>query len=186
MNRRTFLESTVGIVLIGSLAGCTGSGESTGTLATYVSDQPGDIDDFESCVVTITEIRIKPVDGELIRESVDDVQADLVQLQGNARKLVDESELAEGEYEHVHLSISDVDATLAGGGEAMVDTAGEAGLKFQTFVIDGEQSETFEVRAGETTTFTADFMPVKQGQTNRYILKPVADEVRIVYGVPEG
>lgn len=156
-------------------------GGNTGTLATYVSDQPGDIDDFESCVVTITEVRIKPADGEPITKSVDSVEADLVTLQGNQQKLVDKSDLAAGEYEYVHLSISNVEATLTGGGSANVMTAGEAGLKFQTFVVEGEQSETFEIRAGETASFTADFTPIEQGKTGRYVLKPVADEVRVVY-----
>lgn len=186
MKRRTFVRSAAGISAITAIAGCSGTdGGDTGTFATYVSDQPGDISDFETCIVTITEIRIQPVDGETIMKSVDNVEADLVELQGDKQKLVDESELAEGEYEHVQLAISNVDATLAEGGEATVDTAGEAGLKFQSFVIDGEQSDTFEIRAGETASFTADFTPVKQGKTNRYILKPVADEVRVVYGTPE-
>lgn len=156
-------------------------GGNTGTLATYVSDQPGDIGDFESCVVTITEVRIKPADGEPITKSVDSVEADLVTLQGNQQKLVDKSDLAAGEYEYVHLSISNVEATLTGGDSANVMTAGEAGLKFQTFVVEGEQSETFEIRPGETASFTADFTPIKQGKTGRYVLKPVADEVRVVY-----
>jgi hypothetical protein len=41
-------------------------GNDSGILATRVTDQPGDIDDFESCVVTITAIRLKPAedDGE--------------------------------------------------------------------------------------------------------------------------
>ena len=51
----------------------------------------------------------------------------------------------------------------------------------RVFVVDGEQSESFEVREGETTGFTADFTPVKQGQTNEYVLKPVADEVTVSY-----
>lgn len=185
MNRRTFLRSAVGAGAAASLAGCTGSAGSTGTLATYVSDQPGDIGDFESCIVTITEVRIQPVDGESITESVDDVRADLVELQGDARELVTESELADGEYESVQLSISAVDATLTDGEEATVDTAGEAGLKFQTFVVDGEQSETFEIRTGETASFTADFTPVRQGQTNRYVLRPVAEEVSVAYETPQ-
>jgi hypothetical protein len=156
-------------------------GESTGTLATHVSDQPGDIGDFESCIVTISEVRIKPADGEAITRSVDDVEADLVKLQGDKQKLIDESELEEGEYSYVHLDVSNVDTTLADGDEANVDTAGEAGLKFQTFTIDGEQSDTFEIRSGETASFTADFMPVKGGQSGRYVLKPVADEVTVTY-----
>lgn len=187
MNRRNYLEATAGIATatILPLTGCLGGGGSTGTFATYVSDQPGDIGDFESCIVTISEIRIKPVEGEVITKSVEDVKADLVKLQGDKQQLVEQSELGESEYTYVHLDISNVDATLEDGDEANVDTAGDAGLKFETFTVDGEQMDTFEIRSGETTSFTADFMPVKQGQSGGYVLKPVADEVTVVYGDAE-
>lgn len=187
MNRREYLKSTAGIATAGifPLAGCMGSGGSTGTFATFVSDQPGDIADFESCIVTISEIRIKPVDGEVVTKSVDDAKADLVELQGDKQQLVDESELEADEYAYVHLDVSNVEATLDGGDEANVDTAGDAGLKFETFTVDGEQMDTFEIRSEETTSFTADFMPVKQGQSGGYVLKPVADEVTVVYGDAE-
>lgn len=184
MNRREYLKSTAGIATAGifPLTGCMGSGGSTGTFATFVSDQPGDIADFESCIVTISEIRIKPVDGEVVTKSVDDAKADLVELQGDKQQLVDESELEADEYAYVHLDVSNVEATLDGGDEANVDTAGDAGLKFETFTVDGERVDTFEIRSEETTSFTADFMPVKQGQSGGYVLKPVADEVTVVYG----
>lgn len=184
MRRREYLRTTAGIAATSTLplAGCMGGDGGTGTFATYVSDQPGDIGDFESCVVTISEIRIEPVDGEVVTKSVDDVTADLVELQGDEQQLVAESELAEGEYAYVHLAVSNVDATLDGGESANVDTAGDAGLKFETFTVGGERSETFEMRSGETTSFTADFTPVKQGQSGGYVLKPVADEVTVVYG----
>lgn len=184
MDRRQYLRVAAGSAAVTnlSLAGCLGGGDgTTGTLATYVSDQPGDIGDFQTCVVTITEIRIKPADGEVIRRSVDDVQADLVKLQGEQQKLVDRSALEPGAYEYVHLGISNVEATLKDGSEATVDTAGEAGLKFQTFTVEGERSETFEIRADQTASFTADFTPVKRGKTGRYVLKPVADEVTVTY-----
>lgn len=144
-----------------------------------MSDRPGDIGDFESLVVTVSEVRIRPADGELVTESVDGVTADLTELRGDAQKLVAESELETGEYEHVHLGISAVEGTLSDGSEASVDTAGEAGLKFQTFVVDGEESETFEIRADETASFTADFTPVEQGGSGSYVLKPVVDEVTV-------
>ncbi|WP_348613582.1 DUF4382 domain-containing protein [Halobaculum rarum] len=183
MNRREYLRSTAGLAAMGTvgLAGCMGGSGGTGTLATHVSDQPGDIGDFESLVVTVSEVRIQPADGELITESVDDVTADLTKLQGDKQKLVAQSELEPGDYEHVHLGISNVEGTLSDGSEASVDTAGEAGLKFQTFVVDGEESETFEIRADETASFTADFTPVKQGGSGSYLLRPVADEVTVTY-----
>ena len=184
MRRREYLIAASGAVLGTGLAGCLGgngdggSGDSTGTLATRVTDQPGDIADFESCVVTVTEIRVKPSesgatkDGETAtkteaaeaagaddeemdsdgegeaRIDVDDAEADLVELQDEKTELVSEAELETGEYEYLKLEVSDVDAELSGGGEAEVDTPGNAPLKFD---------ESFEVRAGTRTVFTADF-----------------------------
>ncbi|MEM4780284.1 MAG: DUF4382 domain-containing protein [Halalkalicoccus sp.] len=80
MKRRRYIETTGATVVGGLLAGCsaTGSDEpseetdeangsdgepgdaATGTLSTSVTDQPVDIDDFESCVVTIEGIWVKP------------------------------------------------------------------------------------------------------------------------------
>ena len=179
MRRREYLVTTGGVVAASALAGCTGG--STGKLATRVTDQPGDIADFESCVVTITEIRIKPStdDGEGEDEpdgeetyDVDDVEADLVQLQNGNTQLVDEEEIETGEYEYLKLAVSDVDATLEDGGDADVSTPGDAPLKFD---------QSFEVREDQRTVFTADFTPVKQGQSGGYVLQPVADGTQVDY-----
>jgi hypothetical protein len=64
-NRRAYLKSVgaVGAVGMVGLSGCSGgsdgSTDATGTLTTEVTDQPGDIADFESCLVTITGIWLK-------------------------------------------------------------------------------------------------------------------------------
>ena len=72
LNRRTYLKAA-GIAATGTvgLAGCAGTASATGTLATQVTDQPGDIADFESCVVTIQGIWVKPSGGD------DDTDEDL-------------------------------------------------------------------------------------------------------------
>jgi hypothetical protein len=73
-DRRTYLRATTAAVAgaIG-LTGCLGlgdgggggGGDETGTLATRVTDDPGDIEDFESCVVTIVGYWLGPApDGE--------------------------------------------------------------------------------------------------------------------------
>ncbi len=92
MNRRSYLSGTGAAIAAGLLAGCSsdsgsedgsnntdGSNDTSettyGTLATLVTDQPTDIDDFESCVVTLQGIWIKPAGGEEtatpVTESVD-------------------------------------------------------------------------------------------------------------------
>lgn len=171
--RREYLRTVAGSTVVGSalLAGCTGSG-GTGTLATRVSDQPGAISDFESCVVTISEVRVKPVDGELVTKDVEETDADLTELQGEASALVDEVELDAGEYEYLQLGISGTEATLQDGSSATVEVPGEAPLKFE---------KSFEIRADERTVFTADFTPVRAGASGRYVLQPVADEVTVSY-----
>ncbi|MFD1597909.1 DUF4382 domain-containing protein [Halobellus rarus] len=65
LNRRTYLKAA-GIAAAGTvgLAGCAGTASATGTLATQVTDQPGDIADFESCVVAIQGIWLKPSEGD--------------------------------------------------------------------------------------------------------------------------
>lgn len=75
IKRREYLKLTGGLAAAGSvtgLAGCLG-GSATGTLATRVKDQPGDIDDFESCVVTLEGMWLKPRDGD--DEEDDDAEA---------------------------------------------------------------------------------------------------------------
>lgn len=191
MRRREYIIATSGAALGTTVAGCLGGGGSTGTLATQVTDQPGDIGDFESCVVTITEIRARPStdDGATDTEGtemeddaeddereesydVDDAEADLVELQDGETELVAEQEVETGEYDYLKLIVSGVEATLSDGGDAEVTTPGEAPLKFD---------RSFEIRSDSRTVFTADFTPVKRGQAGGYILQPVADGTGVSY-----
>ncbi len=205
--RRSYLKATgaVGLAGITGLAGCSG-GTATGTLATSVKDAPGDIDDFESCVVTIqgfwlkegsdddteaddsddstaTEEGVTTQDEEDVDQSDDRTyyeydeaqEADLVQLQNGDTKLVDEREVETGTYAFLQLDVSGVDATLSGGESAEVVTPGNAPLQFK---------ESFEIRADQRTTFTADFTPVQRG-TQGYILQPVASGTEVSYEATE-
>ncbi|WP_336345612.1 DUF4382 domain-containing protein [Halalkalicoccus ordinarius] len=283
MERRQYIKATGAAVTGSLLAGCaaggskdaadegdanddgeeSGSGESgTGTLATSVTDQPVDIDDFESCVVTVDGIWVKPAnadeegdenetdddgsdedetdenvtdedepeepevdayeghdhgpdDGSDTNETAGDdgenaaddegdenetagddgtgdapdesggryyvefdepQEADLVRLQGVNTQLIDETELAVGEYRFLQLNVSGVEGTLADGGEAEVKTPGNAPLQFQ---------HSFEIRADEVTRFIADFAPVRLGRGNRYLIKPVATGTQVLYGDEE-
>jgi len=64
VSRRTYLQAT-GAAALGAagLAGCVG--RATGTLATRVTDQPADIGDFESLVVTVQGIWLGPEGAEI-------------------------------------------------------------------------------------------------------------------------
>jgi hypothetical protein len=201
-DRRTYLK-TAGIVAAGTvgLAGCSGTASATGTLATQVTDQPGDIADFESCVVTMQGLWIKSAEGDdataqegtitdsetIVEQEEGDIdesdgreyhefddpqEADLVELQNGNTDLIDERELDVGTYEFLQLDVTGVEGVLAEGDEAEVDTPGGAPLQFK---------HPFEIREEEVTTFTGDFTPVRRGQTERYLLQPVAQGTEVTY-----
>lgn len=184
VDRRTYLAAmgvaTGGVV---GLAGCTGDG-STGTLATQVTDQPGDISDFESCIVTIVGTWLAPEDADAGDEEDEDPadreyheydeaqEADLVDLQNGNTQLVDEQDLDAATYESLQLDVDGVDATLEDGSTTTVEVPGEAPLTF---------NQQFYVREDTRTVFTADFTPVERGQTDTYVLQPVPEGITIQY-----
>jgi len=176
MERRTLL-GTVGASTLAALGGCLSSiaGASSGTLATRVSDDPGDIEDFESCVVTVTEVHVMPAGEDAAEpETIDvtDGDVDLTEVKGDESQLVSEADLEVGEYDWLRVKVDgDVDATLADGGDAEVKVPSN-GLKLE---------KAFEIREGETTTFTADFTPVKRGNQNSYNIQPVTQAVTVTY-----
>ena len=185
MDRRTYLAATgTATAGIAGLAGCVG-GDESGTLATQVTDQPGDIADFESCIVTIVGMWLGTDDAEAGDEDEDEEPsgreyheydepqtADLVELQGENTQLVDERELDPESYEFLQLDTDGIDATLEDGESAEVSVPGEAPLTF---------NEPFEIREETRTTFTADFTPVRRGQAGGYILQPVAQGTTVGY-----
>jgi hypothetical protein len=174
MNRRHFLRTTAGIATTttAGLAGCLGSAAATGTLATRVSDRPGDIGDFESCVVTVTGVRVEPTDGEPATHEVSPADLDLTDLTGERSALVSELELDVGTYESLQLQVSETTGTLKDGTTPDVSVPGSAPLTFQ---------HQFEIRESQRTTFTADVVPVRAGGSGKYLLKPVAEEVQVSY-----
>lgn len=200
-SRRDYLRATGGLAAAGvtGLAGCLGGG-ATGTLATQVTDQPGDIGDFDSCVVTVIGIWVtsgsedeedgeETADGDGEGTTVDESdareyhefddpqEADLVQLQDGNTSLLGEHELETGTYAFVQLDVTGVDATLSDGGDATVDTPGEAPLQFK---------QSFDIREDTRTVFTADFTPVRRGQSGSYLLQPVARGTSVEYESTEG
>ena len=202
LDRRSYLAG-LGAAGVAGIAGCNRGGVAaqTGTLATAVTDQPGDIADFESCVVTIVGVWLGPAsetdsedggaENETDDSSADDAEtedgeesgreylefdepqeADLVELQGDNTQLVDERELAVGEHSYLQLDTDGVEATLENGESATVEVPGNAPLKFNA---------SFEIRANTRTVFTADFTPVKRGRSGSYNLQPVASGVTVEY-----
>ena len=191
VSRRAYLTAA-GATAAGmsGLAGCAFLGAATGTLATRVTDQPGDIGDFESCVVTIVGMWLGPEGAEAgdegdaepagreYYEYNEPQYADLVELQGDETQLVDQREIEVAGYEFLQLDVDGIDATLEDGESATVAVPGEAPLTFR---------ERFEIREDTRTTFTADFTPVRRGGTGEYVLQPVAEGTTVSYeGVDDG
>lgn len=166
------VAGTTSIAAVGALAGCAGA-DATGTLATRVSDQPGDIEDFDSLRITIEAVWVTPTDGERERHAFDSpTTVDLTEVVGEASELVGEVELDSGEYETLQLDVTETDAILANGGDTQVDVPGDAPLTFNV---------GFEIRSEERTAFTADFTPVKRGGAGGYVLQPVPSEIVVTY-----
>lgn len=175
MERRSFLGAA-GASTLAAFAGCMGSltGGSTGTLATRVSDRPGDIEDFEECIVTVTEVDVMPADADETETiDVEDGAVDLTEVKGEKSQLVSEADLETGDYDWLRVKLDgSVDATLAESGESATVKVPSESLKL---------NKAFEIREGQTTTFTADFTPVKRGQGSTYNIMPVSEEVTVSY-----
>lgn len=143
MKRRTMLRVAGGPTATTAPAGCSLGGGSTGTLEARASDQPGDIGDFETLQLRVTELLPKPADGDRTTVDIDDATIDLTELQGDASTGLGTVELEPGEYEFLQLRVGEVvAATLSDGGEATVTTPGEAPLTFE---------QAYEIREGGTT-----------------------------------
>jgi hypothetical protein len=207
LNRRSYLQAT-GVAAAGmvGLAGCSETASATGTLATQVTDQPGDIADFESCVVTIQGIWVKPGEGgdgtettNTVTESTAGTSTDVVEQEEGD---VDESD--DREY-HEFDEAQEADLVeLQNGNTELIDERELEAGRYEFLQLDvtdvagvldgGEEADVdtpggaplqfkhpFEIREDQVTTFTGDFTPVKRGQTGRYLLQPVAQGTSVEY-----
>ncbi|ELZ54098.1 MULTISPECIES: DUF4382 domain-containing protein [Halorubrum] len=95
VDRRTYLRAT-GVAALGSvgLAGCVG--RATGTLATWVTDQPADIGDFESLVVTVEGFWLGPEGAEPESDDGDADGNETDDADGNETDDADGNETASG------------------------------------------------------------------------------------------
>jgi hypothetical protein len=129
MDRRTFVKAVSGLVGTSALAG-SGAGSNTSTLATPVSDQPGDIADFDRLLVAISGVRVKPAAEEELQEIDADTKVDLTELPGEASPLVNETDVDAGTCEFPQLVAEATDAVLSDGESATVHAPGDVPLKF--------------------------------------------------------
>jgi hypothetical protein len=195
--RRQFAAALVALMLV--TAGCSGfggpgdggepgdgtSGDATGSITFYISDQPGAIDDFEHLNVTVTRVGFhrtnasaegdvdgNETDGVEDDESgwqeyeVDDRTVDLTRLQGANATALEEFEVRNGTYDRVFIHVDEVDGTLTDGSSA------EVKLPSSKLRLDQE----FVVGNNESVDFVYDINVVKRGNSGKYNIKPVAGE----------
>lgn len=161
------------------LAEC--SGESGATLATPATDQPADVDDFESSVVSLAGLWLATAeaddgdgaDGPQYYDYDDTEPADLDERQEEATTLVDEGPLAAAMYDSPQIDDTGVDAPLNDGSEGSVDMPGGVPNSF---------NEAFGVCEDAHPSVTADITPVNQGQAGEDVCQPVPRATAAPYG----
>ena len=213
LDRRTYLQAT-GAAALGAtgLAGCVG--RATGTLATQVTDQPADIGDFESLVVTVEGFWLGPEGAEPDEEDAAGNESDADDSEtadGNET----ESDDADGEgdapdgreyFEFDKPQEADL-VELQNGETQLIDerelqTGEYPYLQLDVSSADGtltdgsdaavdlpgnaplKFNEAFEIRENARTTFTADFAPVLRGN-GRYLLRPIPSGIEVEYETDE-
>ena len=116
-----------------------------------------------------------PESGRQYIEFDEPVEADLVLLQDGETELISEDyELSIGTYKFLQLDISEVRGILQENEEVepTIETPGNAPMQFNT---------EFEIRPGKRTVFTADVAPVRRGQTDNYLIRPVPRGISVTY-----
>lgn len=173
MRRRDFLRTTGLAASGGALAGCPGRSPETGLLVTRLGDQTGPLDRFESCTLTIPELRVLSAadatetedhQGAELLFSIDGASVDLVELAGGGTTLAFEQELMTGRYAYLKLAVGRIDAMLVDGRDVIVETPDDGPLKVAL---------PFEVSADEPTVVTAGLGLAERGAETSYELRLV-------------
>ncbi|MFW5918605.1 MAG: DUF4382 domain-containing protein [Halanaeroarchaeum sp.] len=181
IGRRKFLA--VGGALATTLvAGCSGDSTGTGEFRLLISDQPTDIDDFESLDVTLSSARVfradddeelttgvvnetstETEDGEgFVEFDLDSVTVDLTQVKGDRAVSVLEDELEEGRYSGIELRVASAEGVVDG--EDVEVTVPSDRLRI---------IKPFEIGADEELSFVFDINVVQKGPADGYNLLPV-------------
>ena len=139
-----------------------------GNFAFLISDEPNDIDDFESLNVTISGVRLQPAGSLKQLEFTPDIKTvDLTQLQGEQSQEIWRGDVPAGQYSHVVIYVSEVKGRLKSTGQIV-----EVKLPSNKLQI----STPFEVTTDTVTSFTFDITVVKTGNSGKYNLRPQIGE----------
>ncbi|QPV61311.1 DUF4382 domain-containing protein [Halosimplex litoreum] len=105
-------------------------------------------------------------DGRWVTREVNATSVDLSQLRGANATLLEQFDLPAGEYDTVHMEVSDVEGTLTDGDDQRVK------LPSGKLQLNSE----FTVENGSEVDFVYDVSVHKAGNSGKYILKPVVSE----------
>lgn len=192
------------MLVLAGCAGTTGSPTPSGTDSAqtaqvnfYVSDNPGDIDDFSHLNVTITQVAfVKAEDADGNETEADEEE------EANETEADDENETEmDEEGERIVRDVNDttVDLTqLKGANASLVDSFNVSSGTYSQAVLyidginatltDGTSQEVklpsgmlrmnqeFTLSANSSVDFVYDFTVVKAGNSGKYILQPVVGE----------
>ena len=140
-----------------------------GTFVFQVSDQPNAISDFDNLIVNISKVSVHSASDNLENSwqnfTPTTSSVDLVTIQGDNVQTLISTTLAVGMYTQVRLVVTSASGILKAGGTVSV-TVPSGELKLV---------QSFQISAGETTTFLLDLNVVREGAG--YILSPVAGKI---------
>ena len=133
-----------------------------------LSDEPNDINDFSTVMVTITGIGLQKggESGEWVQIDFDPVEVDLKTLIGTNASEVWAGALPEGEYVKAFIYISDITATLTEGKAVVKIPSGKLQIS-KPFTVDED---------GNVVDFVFDITIIKAGESGQYIVKPQIGE----------
>jgi hypothetical protein len=145
-----------------------------GNFAFLISDDVNAIGDFESVVITISEVTlIKSNDEEQsIKFKPVQEEVDLTLVQGDRTQEIWRGDVPEGEYKNVTIEVEKVSGVLE-------ETGGDIEIKLPSQKL--HVSKRFQVNADGFTTFTYDLTVISTGSPQsgeKYILKPQVDQSR--------
>ena len=134
-----------------------------GNFAFLVSDDPGDINDFENLDVTILEVQLQPVGStEWLKLTPEIDTVDLTQLQGEQYQEIWRGHVPAGQYARVRIYVSEVKGELESTGQA-IDVTVPGGIVHMLI--------PFEVTVDMVTIYTFDITVVGTNNDGTYMLK---------------
>ncbi len=154
----------VGALAIQSLVnGPTLVPNADGNFAFLVSDEPDDINDFESFNITISGVELQAAGSKEWFRFIPEIQTvDLTQLQGERYQEIWRGNLPAGQYSHVHIYVSEAEGNLKLTGQT-IDLRVPGGVVHMPI--------PFEVVVDKVTIYTFDITVVGTNTDGTYMLK---------------